>query len=107
MKLLLDENLPKKLKYRFSDIHEVITVPEMGWNGIKNGELLRQMDANEMNVLITLDKNMSRQQNLLLFKITLIVLNARDSRYASLLALVPAIEKEISKEVVPGIIEIA
>ena len=38
MKLLLDENLPKKLKYRFSENFEVLTVPEMGWSGIKNGD---------------------------------------------------------------------
>ena len=29
-KLLLDENLPKKLKYRFGPGYEVVTVPEMG-----------------------------------------------------------------------------
>lgn len=39
MKLLLDENLPKRLKIDFPD-HEVATVWEMGWNGVKNGPLL-------------------------------------------------------------------
>ncbi len=37
MKVLLDENIPRKLKYRFSEEFEIITVPEMGWSGIKNG----------------------------------------------------------------------
>jgi predicted nuclease of predicted toxin-antitoxin system len=36
MKLLLDENLPKRLKTDFQD-HEVYTVQDLGWNGIKNG----------------------------------------------------------------------
>jgi len=34
MKLLLDENLPKKLKQDFP-LHEVFTVREMSWRGIK------------------------------------------------------------------------
>jgi len=40
MKLLLDENLPKKLKLDFPE-HEVYTVTDKGWNGIKNGGLLK------------------------------------------------------------------
>jgi len=40
MRLLLDENLPKRLKADFPD-HEIFTVREKGWNGIKNGELLK------------------------------------------------------------------
>lgn len=39
MKLLLDENLPKRLKQDFSE-HEVYTVRDKGWSGVKNGELL-------------------------------------------------------------------
>ena len=35
MKLLLDENLRRKLKYRFDAAFEVITVPEIGWVGFK------------------------------------------------------------------------
>jgi predicted nuclease of predicted toxin-antitoxin system len=40
MKLLLYENLPKRLKADFPD-HEIYTVREQGWNGIKNGELMQ------------------------------------------------------------------
>ena len=40
MKILLDENLPKKLKLNFGVDFEIFTVGEMGWNGRKNGELL-------------------------------------------------------------------
>ena len=42
MKLLLDENLPKKLKQDFSEF-EINTVAEMGWAGKTNGELLKLM----------------------------------------------------------------
>lgn len=42
MKLLLDENLPKKLKMDFLDF-EIYTVSDMKWNSKKNGELLKLM----------------------------------------------------------------
>ena len=42
MKLLIDENLPKRLKIHFPE-HEIYTVHDMGWNSKKNGELLKLM----------------------------------------------------------------
>ena len=42
MKLLLDENLPKRLKNDLSE-HEIFTVREKEWNGLRNGELLQRM----------------------------------------------------------------
>jgi hypothetical protein len=52
MKLLLDENLPKRLKADFAD-HEISTVRERGWNGIKNGQLLQLMVENGFEALLT------------------------------------------------------
>ena len=40
MRLLLDENLPKRLKLDFEG-HEIYTVRDKGWNGVKNGEILK------------------------------------------------------------------
>jgi len=62
MKLLLDENLPKKLKQDFQE-HEISTVRERGWSGISNGELLKLMIENGLDALITFDKNLQHQQN--------------------------------------------
>jgi len=92
MKVLLDENIPRKLKYRFSDNHEVLTVPDMGWNGIKNGDLLKRMKAKGFSVLISLDKNMSHQQKLENFGVSLIVLDAKNSLYMTILEFIPKIE---------------
>ena len=41
MRVLLDENIDKALKDLFDDEFEVVTVTEHGWQGTKNGELLR------------------------------------------------------------------
>ncbi len=60
--MLLDECLPKKLKREFGG-HEVATVPEIGWAGIKNGKLLARA-AERFDVMITSDQNLEHQQNL-------------------------------------------
>jgi len=62
MKLLLDENLPKRLKLDFEN-HEIYTVWDKGWNGKKNGELLRLMIDDNFDALLTFDKNLKFQQN--------------------------------------------
>ncbi len=60
MRLLLDENLPGRLKYDFSD-HEIYTVRDKGWQGIKNGELLKLMTEEKFDALLTFDKNLQHQ----------------------------------------------
>ena len=37
MKILLDESLPRKLKYYFGIEHEVFSVKDKEWLGKKNG----------------------------------------------------------------------
>lgn len=102
--MLLDENLPRKLKYRFSQEYEVLTVPEMGWSGIKNGDLLQRMEAKDLKVLLSIDKNMSHQQNLEKYNISLVVFNSKDTRYASLVEFIPRVENILSTELKPGLI---
>ena len=55
MKLLLDESIPKRLKSDLSEF-DVKTVPEMGWAGKSNGDLL-QLASVEFTLFITVDKN--------------------------------------------------
>ena len=60
MKLLLDENLPKRLKHNFPE-YEVFTVRNKGWISMKNGELLKLMIAENFQALLTFDKNLQHQ----------------------------------------------
>jgi len=53
MKILLDESLPRKLKYDFGVDHEVLTISDKGWLGKKNGELLRLMIDNGFELFVT------------------------------------------------------
>jgi hypothetical protein len=55
MKLLLDENLPKRLKQDFAT-HEIYTIGDMGWDAVKNGALLKLMIQEGFDALLTFDK---------------------------------------------------
>jgi hypothetical protein len=54
VKLLLDENIPHKLRAHLGR-HETITVAYMGWGGLKNGELLKAAEDAGFEVFVTGD----------------------------------------------------
>jgi hypothetical protein len=83
MKILLDENFPVKLNSDFVGF-EVYTVSELKWNGLKNGKLLRLMEDNNFDFLITLDKKLKFQQNLEKFNISVILFDVKDARIEKL-----------------------
>jgi len=89
MRVLLDECLPRRLKKSLVG-HEVQTVPEAGWAGKKNGELLSLL-AGKFEAFITIDKNLVYQQNLERVPCAVIVLSARSNRLADLEPLVPQV----------------
>jgi hypothetical protein len=91
-RLLLDENLPKKLKFRFGDGFDVTTVPEMGWSSLKNGALLKAMNEAGIEYLVTADKNLSYQQNYQKWNVKLLVLNTFDNQYDAVLPFVAKIK---------------
>ena len=90
MKILLDENLPWRLKRDFHEI-ETFAVRDMDWEGVKNGELLRRMNENGFDILVTFDKNLQHQQNLSKFGISVIILDAPGNKYLDLLPLIPKV----------------
>ena len=75
--------------------HEVRTVVEMGWSGIKNGKLLA-LAASEFDVFITVDNNLPYQQNLTALSVAVIVLDAMSNELPALLPLVPVLERALS-----------
>ena len=62
MKVLLDECVDWRL-LRGLPGHDVKTVKQLGWENVKNGELLRLVAA-EFDVFITVDKDLPHQQNI-------------------------------------------
>ena len=82
MKILLDECLDRRLAKELVG-YAVKTVPQMNWAEIKNGELMRLAET-KFDVFITVDRNLSFQQNLPKFNIAVIVLRAKSNRLADL-----------------------
>lgn len=72
MKIIIDECVPSIVKRGLRE-RDIVTVQEMGWDGIKNGKLLRLVAA-EFDVFITSDKNLRYQQNLAAFNLAFILL---------------------------------
>ena len=105
MKLLLDENQPKRLKSSLSD-HVVFTVRDMGWNGRKNGELLALMQNEGFDALLTFDRNLRYQQNFQRYELPVVVLNAPDNTFNTLQKMVPEILALMKKGLSPGPIEL-
>ncbi len=94
MRVLLDENLPRKLKHRFAPEHVAVTVVERGWGRKRNGELLRAASA-EFDGLITMGRGMEHQQNLAGLSLRVVVVRARSNEYEVLLPLVPLIKRAL------------
>ena len=63
MRVLLDEQLPRHLA-RDLTAHQVRTVQQEGWTGLKNGELLQRAANSGFDVFVTADQNLEFQQNL-------------------------------------------
>lgn len=100
MRVLLDECLPRRLRSVLVS-HEVQTVPEVGWAGIANGDLLHRA-ATRFDVFVTIDQNLPYQQNLQSSELAIIVLESRSSRYDDLLPLVPRLLSVLSGELPAG-----
>ncbi len=75
MRILLDECLPKRLKGDLTG-HDARTVPEMGWAGKQNGELLT-LASRQFDVFLTVDRNLSFEQNVNKSNIAVVVMLAK------------------------------
>ena len=98
MKILLDENIDVRFKNSFSAKYKVFTVKDMGWNGIKNGQLLQLLKENEFDVWIVVDKNIPYQQNLLNLPCLIIVLNVYRNTLQNLSSLIPKISEVLQAD---------
>ena len=107
MRVLLDECLPRRLKHELAG-HEVVTVPERGWAGVKNGELVRRA-ADEFDVFITVDQGLRFQQNLAAAstasRLAVLVLRVKSNRLEALRPLAPRMLTLLGS-IAPGQVEV-
>ena len=93
MRVLLDESLPRRLKSELSE-HEVSTVPEAGWAGTKNGELLRLAEP-AFDVFVTMDRHLPAQQNVAELELCVVVLRAKSNVISDLLPLAASLRSAV------------
>jgi len=95
MRVLLDECVPRALRDQLPG-HEVKTVVESGWAGVKNGDLLR-LAAQRFDVVLTVDRNLEYQQNFLGAAVAVIVMHAPSNDIVALQPLMPKVLQAIPK----------
>src|SRR6266581_367279 len=101
MRILLDACVPRSLRNSLSG-HEVRTAPEMGWGDLDNGALLDAM-AGDFDALVTVDKRLPEQQNIMDRAVGVVVLRARSNRLSDLFPLVPGLRAALST-LAPGVV---
>lgn len=73
IRILLDQNAPLGLR-RILGGYEVATAASLGWSTVENGDLVRAAEQAGFAVLITCDRNIRYQQNLVGRQLALIEL---------------------------------
>jgi hypothetical protein len=89
VRVLLDEQLPRHLARDLTG-HQVRTVQQERWTGLKNGELLQRAAESGFDVFVTADQYLEYQQNLAHARLGVVVLVARSLALEDLRSLVPA-----------------
>lgn len=88
-RILFDEDVPRPLRRELPGF-DIQTVVEVGWSGIKNGELLRRADG-AFEVFLTADRNLRFQQNLTAIRLGIVVLAVGSTKVRDLLPYTPRI----------------
>ena len=99
MRVLLDACVPTRLG-RDLPTHNVVAATELGWGDLDDGPLLDAMGT-EFDALVTVDKNLPKQQRLDHRPFGVVVLRAKTNRLVDLLPLVPKLRATL-KRLSPG-----
>ena len=89
MRILLDECVPRKLKFMLIAAgYDCETAREAGFGGMTNGKLLAQAEL-LFDVLVTIDRNIRHQQNLSSRKIAPLILCVSSNDISDIGPLIP------------------
>jgi len=95
MKLLLDENLPHKLRTEIAG-NDVFTVAFMGWSGLENGKLLANAAAADFDAPISNDRGLEYERDQAALPLAVIVLLAPANTIEAIRPLYPALDAALS-----------
>ena len=94
MKLLLDEQMPRRIARHVPADFTVDHAQRVGWETMRNGALLKLAATAGYEASISADKNMSYQQNQSVLPLSVVVLHVYRLKLDTLLPLLPiAIER--------------
>jgi len=94
VRILLDEQVPRRLVRDLTG-HQVRTVQQCGWSGLRNGALLIRAVAGRFDIFITGDRNLEYQQNVSNMPLCVLVLAGRSNRLRDIRELLPAMLRAI------------
>ena len=100
MRVLLDEDVPVRLRLHFQEDVNVEAVEYRGWKGLENGALLRAAQEH-FDVLVTMDDKLPNQQPLEQLDLAVAILRAPSKSLADLRELMPELERALP-ELQPG-----
>jgi hypothetical protein len=90
LRVLIDESLTRILAAELPG-HDVFTVRQQRWTGLRNGVLLRAAADAGFGVLITAEQSFPYQQDLRAIGIAVVIVRGTSNRMADLRPLVPEI----------------
>lgn len=84
-----------------------MSVNDLGWKGMKNGELLRKAIEHGFRIFITMDSGIQYQQNLINLPLIIFLIKAKNNKHQTILPLVSKINEKISGKIENGVHNIA
>jgi hypothetical protein len=81
LRVLFDNNIPAPLR-RFLRGHEISTAFELGWQELKNGNLLSAAEGSGFEVFLTADQSIREEQNLARRRISIVALEPITGPYS-------------------------
>jgi hypothetical protein len=107
LKVLVDESLPIDLAAELSGSYEVSTIRAQRWLGLRNGVLLRTAVDAGFDVLLTADRALRNQQNLVRIGIGVVLVVRIRNRMKELRPLLPRINAALAEVQKGQVIEVA
>jgi predicted nuclease of predicted toxin-antitoxin system len=104
MKLIFDENTPFSLA-RDLDGHDCSSVIKLGWRGTENGQLLSRAEHAGFDVLVTLDDDIEKEQNMAGRRIAILVVKPAEQGKQAMRMLAPVVLDALT-EIRPGEIRV-
>jgi len=96
VRVLLDNCVPRRIG-RLLEGHDVEHAARAGLAELANGELLRAAGQLGFDVLLTVDRNLERQQNLATLPFPVIVMIARRNTVDALRPLLPLVSEALGR----------